>query len=329
MVQGIPLVPVTTLPDRLRAIFPFPLFNAVQSKCFHRIYESDDNFVLSAPTGSGKTAILELAICRAVNHNATDQYKIVYQAPTKSLCSERQRDWEKRLGPLGLACTELTGDSDQNHLRSVQGANIIVTTPEKWDSVTRKWKDHERLMRMIKLFLIDEVHILKDDRGATLEAVVSRMKSIGTDVRFIALSATVPNFHDVAAWLGKSPAAPYEPAAHDKFGEEFRPVPLKKHVCGFNFSGNNNDFALEKLWDSKYAPNRVLDCTLADVVRLPDIIAKYSARKPIMIFCFTRKSTVSTAHLLARWWVSRSSRDRYWNGPAKPPRFSNDELRSQ
>lgn len=56
---------------------------------------------------------------------------------------------------------------------------IIITTPEKWDMVTRRWREHSQLVEVIKLFLIDEVHILNDQtRGPVLEAVVSRMKTI-------------------------------------------------------------------------------------------------------------------------------------------------------
>ncbi|CAN9135747.1 unnamed protein product [Alternaria sp. RS040] len=308
--QGIRLVPVTTLPNRLRTVFPYPAFNAVQSKCFERVFNTDDNFVLASPTGSGKTVILELAVCRAVATNATGQYKVVYQAPTKALCSERQRDWEAKFNQLGLKCAQLTGDSDAGDLRNVQSANIIITTPEKWDSMTRKWKDHEKLMRLIRVFLIDEVHILREDRGATLEAVVSRMKSIGTDVRFVALSATVPNFNDIAAWLGKNSSESDTPAANEKFGEEFRPVKLQKYVRGYNTS-STNDFGFEKVLDA----------------RIPEIIASYCKRKPIMVFCATRNSTANAAKLIAKWWESSPGRNRMWEPPSKPPALSNKELR--
>jgi ATP-dependent DNA helicase HFM1/MER3 len=291
-------------------VFPYPTFNAIQSKCFERVYNTDDNFVLASPTASGKTVILELAVCRAVANNATGQYKVVYQAPTKALCSERQRDWEAKFTKLGLKCAELTGDSDVRDLRNVQSANIIITTPEKWDSMTRKWKDYEKLMRLIRVFLIDEVHILKEDRGATLEAVVSRMKSISTDVRFVALSATVPNFHDIAAWLGKNSFEPDIPAANENFGEEFRPVTLQKHVRGYN-SNSCNDFGFERFLDAK----------------IPEVIATYSKRKPMMVFCATRNSTINTAKLIAKWWESASGRDRMWRSPSKPPLLSNKELR--
>ena len=243
VVQGIQLVSPRELPDRFRSVFPFLFFNAIQSRCYSTAYFSNHNLVVSAPTGGGKTAILELTICRLLTDLNTDQFKVVYMAPTKSLCSERQRDWQGKFAALGLQCAELTGDTDNAHLRSVRGANIIITTPEKWDSMTRKWKDHAKLMQMVRLLLIDEVHILKDARGATLEAVVSRMKSIGPSVRFIALSATVPNSDDIAIWLGETANIAHLPAVREVFGEEFRPVRLQKYVIGLPFRGN--EFAFE------------------------------------------------------------------------------------
>ena len=249
MASGIELVSTRQLPDRFQSIFPFPYFNAMQSKCFTFAYKENDNFVLSAPTGSGKTAMLELAICNLIVRSPSheiEQAKIVYQAPTKALCSERQRDWSKKFNHVGLKCEELTGDTDQAQLRHVQNADIIVTTPEKWDSITRKWRDHHKLMELVRLFLIDEVHILKEDRGASLEAVVSRMKSTGKNVRFVALSATVPNSGDIATWLGKDSESPHLPAARQVFGEQFRPVLLQKHVLGIN-SNAQNDFQFEQV----------------------------------------------------------------------------------
>ncbi|MCJ1402260.1 Sec63 [Xylographa trunciseda] len=324
MVQGIPLVSSNELPDRFRSVFSFQVFNAVQSKCFQAIYKSNDNLVLSAPTGSGKTVILELAICRLVSGHRSGQFKIVYMAPTKSLCAERQADWQIKFKHLDLECAELTGDTDQAQLRNVQNASIIITTPEKWDSMTRKWKDHIKLVQLVKLFLIDEVHILKESRGATLEAVVSRMKSVGSDIRFVALSATVPNFEDVAVWLGKDQNNQDLPAQREKFGEEFRPVILQKFVYGLPFRGN--DFAFDAVCDTKFELILYHNMGNTNMRRLSEIIEKHSNRKPIMVFCCTRKATIVTAKLLARLWATKNMRDRDWPAPFNLPAVSDSEL---
>jgi ATP-dependent DNA helicase HFM1/MER3 len=257
---------------------------------------------------SGKTALLELAICKLVEGHATGEFKIVYQAPTKSLCSERLRDWDRKFSHLNLPCAELTGDTSQFEMSKVRKASIIVTTPEKWDSITRKWTDFSKLLQMVKLFLIDEVHILKDTRGATLEAVVSRMKFNGTNVRFVALSATVPNSQDIAAWLGRNTTDTDHPAHREIFGEDFRPVKLQKHVHGYD--GPPNDFAFEKILDGK----------------LPNLIQKYTHKKPIMIFCLTRKSCERTAALLAECWNRQRVVDRTWPAPTQRTAVVSKEL---
>jgi hypothetical protein len=51
-------------------------------------------------------------------------------------------------------------------------------TPEKWDSLTRCWKDHVYLLGAVDLLLIDEVHLLGDERGSTLETLVVRMQML-------------------------------------------------------------------------------------------------------------------------------------------------------
>lgn len=92
----------------------------------------------------------------------------------KAMCEERLVDWHSRFKSVGLSCISVTGDSDFVDIKDLNYHNVIITTPEKWDSITRRWKDNQQLVQSIKLFLIDEVHLLNEDcRGSTLEAVVS------------------------------------------------------------------------------------------------------------------------------------------------------------
>ncbi|POS73743.1 DEAD/DEAH box DNA helicase [Diaporthe helianthi] len=307
--NGVRLInPRDVLPDRFREIFSYDLFNAVQSKCFEYAYQTNDNFVVSAPTGSGKTALLELAICRLAHARGNEIFKIVYLCPLKALCTERANDWKQKFGPLAMEVAELTGDTSQAEMRRVRQATIIITTPEKWDSITRSWSDHRKLLDLVELFLIDEVHLLKEPRGSTLEAVVSRMKTRGANVRFVALSATVPNSDDVARWLGRDHTNPEIPARRATFGEEFRPVKLQKFVYGFD--SRTNDYQFDTFLTDQLYPH----------------ITRHSQKKPILVFCQTRKSCQSSAKKLAEEWNERQPQSRPWPEPTKRTPVISPEL---
>lgn len=59
---------------------------------------------------------------------------------------------------------------------------MIVTTPEKWDVITRKSSDMS-LSMLVKLLIIDEVHLLNDDRGPVIEALVARtLRQVAADI---------------------------------------------------------------------------------------------------------------------------------------------------
>jgi len=51
-------------------------------------------------------------------------------APSKALVQEKLRDWNKKLGPLGINCLEMTGDNEFYNNRAIDDADIILTTPE-------------------------------------------------------------------------------------------------------------------------------------------------------------------------------------------------------
>lgn len=55
----------------------------------------------------------------------------------KALASEMTASFGKRLKGLGIVVKELTGDMKLTKTE-VQQTQMIVTTPEKWDVVTRK-----------------------------------------------------------------------------------------------------------------------------------------------------------------------------------------------
>lgn len=115
--------------------------------------------------GSGKTITGELAILRMLR--TRPKAKAIYVAPLKALARERLSDWQKKLGPtLGLSILELTGDVTPD-IGLLERADILIVTPEKWDSISRGWQKREYVKR-VELVIIDEIHLLGVDRGPVL-----------------------------------------------------------------------------------------------------------------------------------------------------------------
>ncbi|KAI8115767.1 putative helicase mug81 [Lucilia cuprina] len=132
--------------------------------------------LIGSPTGSGKTIACEIAVLAALRDHP--HMKIVYVAPMKALVRERVDDWKSGICTAKLLpnnkfpkLVELTGDS-QPTSKEVREANLVVTTPEKFDGISRHshWATNE-----VSLVILDEVHLLASDRGAILEAFVSRL----------------------------------------------------------------------------------------------------------------------------------------------------------
>ncbi|KZP01054.1 P-loop containing nucleoside triphosphate hydrolase protein [Calocera viscosa TUFC12733] len=302
--HGIPLRPVSELPDIYRGLFKFGVFNAMQSKCYETALHSDDNMVISAPTGSGKTVLFELAIVRLLMEGDSGA-KCVYMAPTKALCSERFNDWTAKFQGLGISCCELTGDTDDSSKKAwarAKNSTIIVTTPEKWDSLTRNWTDNSVILAQMKLFLVDEVHILNENRGATLEVCLARMRLWGSNVRFVLVSATVPNIEDVASWIGDGSVGESQGSARVlKFGEEFRPCPIRRIVLGFPRKPGANDYQFNSTLDFKVF----------------NALQEHAQQKPALIFCATRKGVISAAEQIAKEYkaLMESKGDLPWPAP--------------
>ena len=100
-------------------------------------------------------------------------FQIMYVAPVTALAAAKARYFSKQLGPLGISVRQLTGDMQftDSEIAEIQ---MLVTTPEKWDEVTRKRSSDIALTQIVKLLIIDEVHLLHGDLGPVIEALVAR-----------------------------------------------------------------------------------------------------------------------------------------------------------
>ncbi|KAK0633434.1 Sec63 Brl domain-containing protein [Immersiella caudata] len=256
--------------------------NKIQSKCYPAAFKDDGNMLICAPTGSGKTNVAMLTILREIGKNRNergeidlDAFKIVYIAPLKALVQEQVGNFGKRLEPFGIKVSELTGDR-QLTKQQIADTQIIVTTPEKWDVITRKATDLS-YTNLVRLIIIDEIHLLHDDRGPVLESIVSRTmrrtEQTGEPVRIVGLSATLPNYRDVASFLRVDPQT-----GLFHFDGSFRPCPLRQE-----FIGVTERKAIKQLK------------TMNDITYNKVIEHVGTHRNQMLVFVHSRKETAKTA----------------------------------
>lgn len=143
------LVPIENLPKYAQPAFKgFKSLNVIQSRVHKAALETDENLLICAPTGAGKTNTALLCMLREIGKHVNpsdgrinvDQFKIIYIAPLKSLVQEMVGSFGKRLESYNLRVAELTGDQ-QLSKEQINETQIIVCTPEKWDVITRKSGD--------------------------------------------------------------------------------------------------------------------------------------------------------------------------------------------
>uniref|UniRef100_A0A0K2UGB9 U5 small nuclear ribonucleoprotein 200 kDa helicase n=1 Tax=Lepeophtheirus salmonis TaxID=72036 RepID=A0A0K2UGB9_LEPSM len=222
-------LPVKALNNpKFESLYSFSHFNPIQTQIFHSLYHTDKNLLLGAPTGSGKTIAAEIAMFKVFRDYPKG--KVVYIAPLKALVKERLSDWKIRLEKhLGLKVVELTGDVTPD-IRAIESSTVIITTPEKWDGVSRSWQTR-KYVQNVALIVIDEIHLLGSDRGPVLEVVVSRTNFISShterNLRIVGLSTALANARDLADWLNIDKVGLYN------FRPSVRPVPLEVHINGY------------------------------------------------------------------------------------------------
>lgn len=182
-------------------------------------------------------------------------------------------DWKVRLEEkLGKTVVELTGDVTPD-ANAIIKSHVIVTTPEKWDGISRSWQNRE-YVRDVALIIIDEIHLLGEDRGPVLEVIVSRTNFITfhtkKTIRIVGLSTALANAKDLANWLGIGQMGLYN------FKPSVRPVPLSVHISGF--------------------PGKAYCPRMATMNRPTfQAIRQYSPCTPALVFVSSRRQTRLTA----------------------------------
>jgi len=232
-----------------------------------RAIESGESLIVAAPTGCGKTLIAEYAVDVSLQRGK----RVVYTAPIKALSNQKFRDFRKRFGDeiVGIQTGDVTINSD---------ATLLIMTTEIFRNLILE--DSGRLAN-IYYVIFDEIHYLDDPERGTVweESIILAPR----EIRFMCLSATVPNIKQLAYWMGTVRDTEFR-----IIEETHRPVPLKHFFFSPKFglmSLNNikrkyrrNPLERKKFLRRKPSSRRIVQYVIE------------RGQLPVLYFCFNRRS---------------------------------------
>ncbi|MCJ1312813.1 ATP-dependent RNA helicase mtr4 [Agyrium rufum] len=191
-------------PDEPARTWPFKLdpFQQVSIASIER----GESILVSAHTSAGKTVVAEYAIAQCLKRNQ----RVIYTSPIKALSNQKYREFLEIFGDVGL----MTGDVTINPT-----ASCLVMTTEILRSMLYRGSE---IMREVAWVVFDEIHYLRDkSRGVVWEETIILLPD---KVRYVFLSATIPNAMQFAEWITKTHGQPCHVVYTD-----FRPTPLQHY----------------------------------------------------------------------------------------------------
>lgn len=176
--------------------------------------ERDESVLVSAHTSAGKTVVAEYAVAQCLKRNQ----RVIYTSPIKALSNQKYRDFEAIFGDVGL----MTGDVTINPT-----ASCLVMTTEILRSMLYRGSE---IMREVAWVVFDEIHYMRDKtRGVVWEETIIMLPD---KVRYVFLSATIPNAFQFAEWIAKI----HHQACHVVY-TDFRPTPLQNYFFPMGGAG--------------------------------------------------------------------------------------------
>ena len=174
---------------------------------------------------------------RAIECALRDGQRVVYCSPIKALSNQKFQDLRLKFGSrVGLITGDVTLEED---------SPCLVMTTEILRGVLYRGST---LMRELKWLIIDEVHLLGD--GARGWVIEEKLILLPQTVRFVLLSATVPNAIDISEWVTTLHRTPCHVVHSPR-----RPTPLRHYAYGAGGDGlylvlNEGGHFDESAWDS-------------------------------------------------------------------------------
>ncbi|MBN1175802.1 DEAD/DEAH box helicase [Candidatus Woesearchaeota archaeon] len=258
--------------------------------------DKNHSCVVSASTGTGKTLIAEYII----NKHLPEGNTIIYTAPIKALSNQKYKDFCEDYGKENVGL--LTGDTSINH----EGQILIMTT----EIYRNMLLTNDPLIDRVSYVIFDEIHYINDIERGTVweESIIFSPKHI----RFLALSATIPNYREFADWIAHIKEHPVDTVFYGH-----RPVPLRHKVYDRRLGlCEIKDVQIDMLKEEEYsramefsprynpgkkkkAQNKAKIHNMKPPYHL-DVIKELEGKMPALYFCFSRKKTQDFAVELSK-----------------------------
>jgi len=184
------------------ASWDFDTFNPVQSAIFEHV-SNDTNITIAAATSAGKTVMGEMYMSDEIYRRGG---KAIYVGPLKALAKEKSDDWtsaEHHFNKLNISIC--TGDYrfTKSRIDELNKSNCIVMTPEMLASRCRNQKSEKStFLKEVGTVIFDESHLLTvPSRGDHIEVAMMKLAEINPNIRFVLLSATMPNVDELCEWV--------------------------------------------------------------------------------------------------------------------------------
>ncbi|PFH34659.1 putative Superkiller viralicidic activity 2 family 2 [Besnoitia besnoiti] len=171
--------------------------------------EAGESVLVAAHTSAGKTVVAEYAIAMSIR----DKQRVVYTSPIKALSNQKYRDLSESFGAENVGL--MTGDVTLH-----PNASIMVMTTEILRSMLYRGS---HLINELKWLIFDEIHYMRDrERGVVWEESIVLVPN---SMRFVFLSATIPNAREFAEWVAYIKHQPCHVLYTD-----YRPTPLQHYM---------------------------------------------------------------------------------------------------
>jgi len=210
------IVNIKSSPPEVETPFKFPL-DPFQKHAISAI-QNNENVLVTAKTGSGKTLVGEYQI----HHSLAKGKRVFYTTPIKSLSNQKFYDLKQIFPSVGI----MTGD-----IKFMPQADVVIMTTEilrnllfKQGTFTENIGITANLsLHNLDAVVFDEVHYINDrDRGKVWEECLTLLSR---EVNLVLLSATIENPSKFAKWLGDIKQKPIH-----LISTEYRIVPLSHQL---------------------------------------------------------------------------------------------------